>query len=187
MAEFSLGMATTVLPIAMAGRMRERRPRSWGVVGCEDADGADGFVHGEGDHAGGRVVDRAFEFVGPCGISEGAVDAVVDFDRGLFGADEGGEFGDDFVAALDEVFGDEVENLGAAMSGVLRPFAGGACGFDGVADVLAAAEGSFADEAACMLTEGRVDGVAVAGVGANLFAADVLLDGAIDGREFRGF
>ena len=68
--------------------------------------------------------------------------------------------------------------------GLLCPLGGGARSLHSVADVLAIAERSFADE----LAVARVDGIAVSAVGPRLFAADVLLDGAIDGnRRWGGF
>ena len=121
-------------------------------------------------------MDRALEFIGPCGIGEGALDAVVEFDGGLFGTDELGELGDDLGAALHQVFGDEVQHLGAAMCGGLRPLAGCTRCFDCIADVLAIAQRSFADEASVA----AVDRVAVSRVGAGLLASDVLLDGTVD-------
>jgi hypothetical protein len=66
--------------------------------------------------------------------------------------------------------------LSAVVGSGLGPGGGFASGFDGVADVLAIAERCFAEEAAV----GGVDGDAVSGVGAGLFAGDEELYGAVD-------
>ena len=166
------------------GRGEETEERSFG--GAEDADGADGFLHGQGDVAEWGVVDGAFVFVGPGGVCEGACDAGGDFGFGLIFAYCVGEATRDFIAALGEVFGNVVEDLGAGVGGGLGPGGGFAGGFDGVADVFAIACGGFAEEPAV----GGADWRAVAGVGAGLFAGDEELYGAVDwrseGRSLRG-
>ena len=122
-------------------------------------------------------MDGAFVFVGPGGVGEDAFDAEAYFGFGLLFADYIGETLRDFFAALTEIFGDVVEDLGAGVGGGLGPGGGFAGGFDGVANVFAIAERGFAEEAAV----GGVDWGAVAGVGAGLFAGDEEFYGAVNG------
>lgn len=56
---------------------KEAEERSF--AGAANADGADGFVHGECDVAEGRIVDGAIEFIGPGGVRKNAFDTERDF------------------------------------------------------------------------------------------------------------
>ena len=89
--------------------------------------------------------------------------------------DAGGEF----VGAIVEVFGEEIEDLRAVVGGGGGPAERGAGGFDGVADVLAVAVADFADQRA----GGAVDRAGIAGIGAGLLAADIHLGGLVDRRR----
>ncbi len=153
-------------------KAEERRLRR-----ANDADGADGFIHGDGDVAERRVVDRAIEFVGPAGVREEALDGEANFFCGLGFADGSGETRGDFCRALREIFSDVVENLGAIVCCGFGPGFGFARGFDGVANVLAVAERGFTEELAFFAADGK----AVAGVRASLLSADVKFHGAVDG------
>lgn len=76
----------------------EAEKRSFG--GAEDADGADGFLHGKSDVAEGRIVDGSVVFVGPGGVGEDTLDAGGEFRGGLLVANSTGEPSRDFFAAL---------------------------------------------------------------------------------------
>ncbi len=121
-------------------------------------------------------MDCAIVFVGPRGVGEDAFDAGGDLGCGLGFADRCGQSVRDFVAALGEVFGDVVEDLGAVVGCGLAPACGFAGGFYGVADIFAIAEAGFSEE----LSVVAADFHAVAGVGTGLLAADIELDCAVD-------
>jgi hypothetical protein len=145
-----------------------------GFVGEEGADHAGGFVHGQSDAADGDGLGVPVVFVGPGGVGEEALDARVDL--GLAGfAGEVLEAVGELEVPCGEVFGDEVEDLGAVVGGGLGPGFGGMGGLNRVPYVLAVADADMAEEFAFW----PVDGLRVAAVGAGLFAADVQLGGAV--------
>src|SRR5690348_11709836 len=142
---------------------------------ADNAHGSDGFVHGDGDAAHRGIVHAAVEFVGPGRVGKNALDAETDFLGGLFLAHGGSETTRDFRSTLRKIFGNVIEDLRAIVSRGFGPGFRFASGLDGVADVLAIAEGRFAEQFA--FSSANLD--AVAGIRANLFAADVLLHGAV--------
>ncbi len=92
-----------------------------------------GSFMAECDVAARRVVHNALELIRPAGVGEDALNRVIDLDAGLVLAYQHRQLGDQLIAALDHVLRNVVENLGAVVRGLLRPLAGCACGFHGVA------------------------------------------------------
>ncbi len=125
-------------------------------------------------------MDQAVVFVGPCGVSEDALDGEIDFDGGLFFADARREpmresrrgAGSCFRQCSREPARDCAREVLAHPDGVAR-------GFNCVANVFAIAERRFAEQFAVA----PVNRERVAGVGPRLLAADVLLHCAVDIRR----
>ena len=161
--------------MASAGAISAMEPSSGQVRRGDDADDADGLDHGGGDGAQRRIVHGAIIFVGPAGKGEEALDRGGDF-RGAVLAGLRLDAGGEFVAAVVEVFGEEIEDLRAAMGRGRAPAEGGAGRFDGVADILAVALADFADE----LAVGAEHGAGIAAIGPGLLAADIHLGGLVD-------
>ena len=84
----SLGTATTVLPIAIAGSTSDSNPSSGASSGHRIADRPDGFLHRQRHHPQRRVVHRAFVLVAPRRIAERPLHAVVELDRRLLRPDK---------------------------------------------------------------------------------------------------
>ncbi len=118
---------------------------------------------------------RAIVFVGPAGKCEEAFDREGNFPRAIFTGlrlDAGREL----VAPIVEVFGQEIEDLGARMRGGGGPAQRCTGCLDGVADILAIAVADFADQLACRIEHGA----GIAAVGAGLLAADIHLGGLVE-------
>src|SRR6185369_8049485 len=122
---------------------------------ANNADGANGFVHGNRNIAERRVVDGAIEFVAPGGVREEAFDAGLNFLRGWRFADGSGETFGDFAGSLRKIFSNIEKNLCAIVRSGFAPTFGFAGGFYGVANVLAIAEGRFSKEFALQSVNGN--------------------------------
>src|SRR5471032_1690038 len=171
------GTTTTRLPSAMAGATSEIKPSSGASFGQTMPITPTGSER-DGDAVRRRLVHLAVVFVGPRGVVEQTLNRCLHLFFRVLGTGHRGDAGGEFIGACRQVFGDVVQHLCAIVRRGLGPAAGFMRGFDGVADVLAAALAHFADEGA-----GRaVDRAAIAAVRARLFAADVQLGRAVDGE-----
>ena len=103
--------------------------------GANDSHGSDWLIHSERDIAERWIVDGAVKLVSPCRVGEDALEAEIQFRRGLFRTDDRSEPADDFVAALREILGAVVKNLCANMCGCFCPGRGVAGSPDGIANV----------------------------------------------------
>ena len=146
-----------------------------GRVAAEDTDIADGFFHRQGNATDRDAVHLAVVFVGPCGIGEERLDAVLHFVCARFAGQVADPFAE-FISARREVFGDVVEDLRAQVACRFGPAFGGVHRLDGVADVFARAGGDMTEKCAFR----AVNRGGVAAIGAGLFAADVELCGAVE-------
>ncbi|MNY45727.1 hypothetical protein D3C86_1808490 [compost metagenome] len=118
---------------------------------------------------------RAIVFVGPAGKGEKPFDGQSDFLGAVFaglGLDASGEF----VAAVVEVLGEEVEYLRAGMGCGGGPAERSAGGFHRIADILAVAVADFADQVAL----GAEHRAGIAAIRAGLLAADIHLGGLVE-------
>jgi len=164
------------------GEDHGEQAKKWGFLGGEEADDAHGFHDGEievGRGDGVHAAEEGFVFVGPAGVVGDAVDGGADFARGGVAIRAGDrEGGGHFLAAGFEHFGEAIEDLSAVVGAASGPAGTGfGGGFDGVAEILASAEGDVADE----LTGGVVEGIDAAALGANERAADEAFRGFCDG------
>jgi hypothetical protein len=128
-------------------------------------------------HSSGRraPITPTGSFIASGGVGEEASDAGVDFLLAGFAGEVLQSLGE-LGGPGGEVFGDEIEDLGAVVGGGFGPGFGGVCSLHRVADVLAVADAGVAEEFSLR----RVDGLGVAAVRAGLFAADVHLGGAVE-------
>ena len=109
-------------------------------------DCSERLVHGDCDIAERRIVHGAVELVSPGRVGKNALDAEIEFGRGLLCADDRGQAADDFVAALGEILGAVVKNLRTVVRGGFRPCLRLAGRLDRIANVFAVAERSFAQQ-----------------------------------------
>src|ERR1700730_5069402 len=91
---------------------QRQEPQQRRLIGTNDSNRANRFVHGDRDVAERGVVHRAVKLVCPGRIREDALNAAIHLGRSLSFADDGGQMASDFLAALRQIFRHVVEHLG---------------------------------------------------------------------------
>ena len=120
----------------------------WRLGRTNHADGADRFIHCDGNIAERRIVYGAIKFVGPTGIGEEALHTQLQFLGGLLLADSGCQTASDLRTALRKIFGDVVKNLRAIVRRGFRPGFRFARRLHGISNVFAVPKRRFAEELA---------------------------------------
>ena len=84
---FSDGMSDYRISSGNQRQHQREKSEQRRIVRADDSDGADGFVHGDGNIAERRIVNSAIEFVGPRSVGKQSFDARLHFRRCLLCSD----------------------------------------------------------------------------------------------------